>query len=124
MPRPHKPRRVQALPRVTYFKPAGIPVRRLEEVILTVDELEAIRLKDLEGLEQSQCAEKMGVGQSTLQRILATGRRKLARAIVEGKALRIQGGAICLSEEFCPRCHRPRGRRGGGDFCPECRKTD
>ena len=117
MPRPFKPRRVQAVPRVTYFKPSGIPMSLLQEIVLTVDELEALRLKDLEGLEQHDCAVRMNVAQSTLQRILTSARRKVARAVVEGKALRIQGGVYALAgERRCPRCRR---RLESAD-CPSC----
>ena len=58
MPRPPKCRRVEQFPGVTYFKPSGIPVSELTEVVLTVEEFESIRLRDLEGLEQEECAEK------------------------------------------------------------------
>lgn len=120
MPRPFKPRRVEAMPRVNYFKPSGIPMAYLEEIILTVDELEALRLKDLEGLEQQECASRMGVAQSTLQRILVSAREKVSKAIVEGKALRIQGGAYALGEELiCPRCRGRHGRRHG-NICSHC----
>ena len=97
MPRPCKYRRVSFLPNVTYFKPAGIPVRLLEEVRLTLDELEAIRLKDMEGLEQEQGAEKMNVSRPTFQRILASARRKTADVLLNGKALRIEGGPFEVS---------------------------
>lgn len=124
MPRPFKPRRVKAMPRVAYFKPSGVPMAFLEEVVLTVDEMEAVRLKDLEGLEQHDCATRMGVGQSTLQRILVSARQKIAQAIVEGKALRIQGGAYALEGDLpCPRCHHPgrrEHRRGREKACPVC----
>ena len=108
MPRPIKPRRIELIPRVTYYKPSGVPMKTLEEVVLTLDELEALRLKDMEGLEQHDCAARMGVAQSTLQRILVTARRKLVRAIVEGKALRVQGRVYSLVQEMtCRRCrHR------------------
>lgn len=124
MPRPFKPRRVESMPRVNYFKPSGIPMAYLEEIVLTVDELEALRLKDLVGLEQNDCAVRMGVAQSTLQRILVSAREKLTKAIVEGKALRIQGGAFALGEErVCPHCrlHRGKGRHGrAAESCPAC----
>ena len=97
MPRPCKYRRVSFLPNVTYFKPAGIPMRLLEEVRLTLDELEAIRLKDMEGLEQEQGAEKMNVSRSTFQRILTSARRKTVDALINGKALRIEGGPFEVS---------------------------
>ncbi len=123
MPRPFKPRRVQAMPNVTYFKPTGIPMSYLEEIVLTVDELEALRLKDLEGLEQHDCAAKMNVAQSTLQRILVSAREKVARAIVEGKALRIYGGAYDLAgERRCPRCRKRMENleAAGKEDCPAC----
>jgi uncharacterized protein len=92
MARPCKCRRVAFMPGVTYFKPAGIPLRSLEEVLLSVEEAEAIRLKDLEGLEQEQAAVKMNISRPTFQRILASARRKLADVILNGKAIRIEGG--------------------------------
>ncbi len=105
MPRPFKPRRVSSMPRYTYFKPTGIPMPLLEEVVLTVDEVEAMRLKDIEKFEQHECADRMGVAQSTLQRILVSAREKMTTAIIEGKALRIHGGTYALSsDKFCPRC--------------------
>ncbi len=92
MPRPFKCRRVSFVPGVTYFKPAGIPMRILQEVHISLDELEAIRLKDLEGLEQEQGAEKMNVSRPTYQRILSSARQKIADALLNGRALRIEGG--------------------------------
>ena len=123
MPRPFKPRRISTMPRYTYFKPTGIPMSLLDEIVLTVDEVEALRLKDVEKLEQNECAARMNVAQSTLQRILVSAREKVSRAIIEGKALRIHGGPYALEEEpVCPRCRRRRhgaGKPGKVD-CPEC----
>jgi predicted DNA-binding protein (UPF0251 family)/predicted Fe-Mo cluster-binding NifX family protein len=92
MSRPFKCRRVEYLPDVNYFKPAGIPLRDLEEVCMSVEEAEALRLKDLEGLEQEQGAEKMNVSRPTFQRVLASARQKVADALLNGKAIRIEGG--------------------------------
>jgi len=92
MSRPQKCRRVAFLPSVTYFKPAGVPLRVLDEVILSVEEVEAIRLKDLEGLEQEQGAEKMHISRPTFQRVLASVRKGIADALLNGKAIRIEGG--------------------------------
>jgi predicted DNA-binding protein (UPF0251 family)/predicted Fe-Mo cluster-binding NifX family protein len=92
MARPFKCRRVAFMPGVTFFKPAGIPLRELEEIRLTVEEVEAIRLKDLEGLEQEQGAEKMNISRPTFQRVLASARQKIANALLNGKAIRIGGG--------------------------------
>jgi len=92
MPRPPKCRRVTYMPEVTYFKPAGIPLRDLEEVRMSIEEAEALRLKDLEGLEQEQGAGKMNVSRPTFQRILASARQKIADVLLNGKAIRIEGG--------------------------------
>jgi predicted DNA-binding protein (UPF0251 family) len=92
MARPTKCRRISTIPGVTYFKPAGIPIRDLEEVCLSVEEIEAIRLKDLQGLEQEQGANSMQISRPTFQRILASAREKIADVLLNGKALRIDGG--------------------------------
>ena len=94
MPRPRHCRRVAQLPQTSYYKPRGIPLSVLEEVTLTVDELEAIRLTDLEGLYQADAAEKMSVSRQTLGRILESAHKKIADALVNGKALLIKGGPI------------------------------
>ncbi len=135
MARPPKERRVEYLPVVTAFKPAGLPKAALEEVVLTVEELEAVRLKDLEGLEQEECAARMEISRPTFQRILGTARAKIADALINGKGLRIEGGNYqlaagrfqcrsCLSyfdlsfppgrpvaKLVCPRCEYPHPRR-------------
>lgn len=92
MPRKTKCRRVGHVPRANYFKPAGIPVADLDEVILKIEEAEALRLKDLLGLEQVECAQSMGISRTTFQRILVDAHRKVADAIINGKALMVQGG--------------------------------
>jgi predicted DNA-binding protein (UPF0251 family) len=92
MPRPRKNRWVCCEPGVTFFKPRGIPMTELKEARLTVEELEAMRLKDLEGLEQEDTAVRMGISQPTLHRILLSAHTKTADALVNGKALRIEGG--------------------------------
>ncbi len=92
MPRPQKCRRVAYVPGVTFFKPAGIPMRSLEEIQLSVEEAEALRLKELEGMEQESAAEKMNVSRPTFQRILSSARRKVADALLNGRAVRITGG--------------------------------
>jgi len=97
MPRPPKFRRVAFLPEVSYFKPAGIPLRVLEEILVSIEEAEAIRLRDLEGLEQEECAKRMGVSRPTFQRVLESGRQKIADAVLHGKAIRIAGGNFEVS---------------------------
>jgi len=92
MVRPRLCRRVRFNPDIVYFKPRGIPLRNLKEVILFVDEYEAIRLKDLEELEQEECAKKMNISQPTFHRLILSARKKIADAIIKGKAIRIEGG--------------------------------
>ena len=97
MPRPVKWRRVAFLPQVNYFKPAGIPLRALEEISLSVEEAEAIRLKDIEGLEQEKCADRMHISRPTFQRVLSAARQKIADALLNGKAIRIEGGNFAMA---------------------------
>ena len=89
MVRPLKPRRILFNTNVTYFKPRAMPLSILGEVGLGVDELEAIRLCDFKGLKQTTAAKKMKISQSTLGRILTSARKKIAKALVEGKAIKI-----------------------------------
>ncbi len=106
MPRKPKSRKVAQLPHQTYFKPAGIPLRHLQEEVIRVEELEAIRLKDLVGLEQEVCAKQMGISRATFFRIINSARSALARALIEGKAIRIEGGNYNFSpgSEACSHC--------------------
>ncbi len=92
MPRPIMTRKIFHKSEVTYFKPAGVPLRHLEDVMLTNEEIEALRLKDVEGLGQSACAKKMEISQPTFFRIIRGARKKSSDAIVNGKAIRINGG--------------------------------
>jgi len=117
MPRPRHCRRVGCLPQATFYKPRGIPLSILQHVNLTVDELEAIRLADLQGLYQEQSAEKMNISRQTFGRILESAHKKIADALVNGKALSIQGGPIELAvpPEIGEPPHRfRRGRQGRG----------
>ena len=90
MVRPRICRRLHFRPKAHYFKPQGIPMHKLEEIVLNKEEMEAVKLKDFDGLEQTEAAEKMNTSQSTFQRILSSARIKIAEAIVEGKALKIE----------------------------------
>jgi len=111
MSRPQKSRRVAFIPGVTFFKPAGIPMKVLEEIQLTVEEVEAIRLKDLEGLEQEEGADKMNISRPTFQRILASARQKVADALLNGKAIRIEGGNFEMPPAPAP-SHRLTTNKG------------
>jgi len=117
MPRPRHCRRVWQLPQANYYKPRGIPLSVLEEVTLTVDEFEAIRLTDLEGLYQADAAEKMNISRQTLGRVLESAHKKIADALVNGKALLIKGGPIEIiasSETAGPHRFGPGPKRGRG----------
>jgi uncharacterized protein len=91
--RPRICRRIGFKPNVTYFKPAGVRMTDLDEMELTFPELEAIRLIDLEEVEQGEAGKKMGISQPTLSRLLKSARKKISMAIVKGKAIRIGGGS-------------------------------
>ncbi|MDP2807400.1 MAG: DUF134 domain-containing protein, partial [bacterium] len=94
MSRPCKCRRVRCQPSALYFKPRAIPLLLLEEVVLTIDELEAMRLADLEGLYQEEAAGKMMISRQTFGNIIARAHKKVADALVNSKALKIEGGAV------------------------------
>lgn len=130
MSRPHKCRRIGCNPRTGYFKPQGIPVRQLEEVNLTLDELEAVRLADLEGMYQEQGASRMDISRQTFGNIIVSAHKKIADALLNAKALKIAGGTYIRAEmkKFkCCDCNhvwkvthgtaRPTG-------CPHCKNAE
>lgn len=116
MPRPRHCRRIGCMPQANYYKPRGIPLSALQHINLTYDELEAIRLADLEGLYQEKAAEKMNISRQTFGRIIESAHKKIADALVNGKALSIEGGKIELdntaASEGPPHFRRGRGRHG------------
>lgn len=89
MPRPKKQRRICCNPTAYYFKPRGIPVYELEEVLLNHDELESLRLADLLNYSQENAAKEMKISRATFGRIVESARKKIADAILNGKAVRI-----------------------------------
>lgn len=91
MPRPSCPRRIEGAPLARYYKPAGIPMRELDEVLLAPDEWEALRLADHEGLYRVEASARMGISRQTFDRIVRRARAKVATALLEGKALRLEG---------------------------------
>jgi predicted DNA-binding protein (UPF0251 family) len=106
MPKPKKDRFVLQPPSVVYFKPQGIPMFQLEQVVVGVDEYEALRLVDLEGLQQQEAAERMKISRATCARILEDAHRKVADALTTGKAIRIEGGNFVLGSNRyrCKEC--------------------
>lgn len=94
MPKPKKIRIVQSPPAVDYFKPRGIPMSRLEQVVLALDEFEALRLVDRDGMDQAEAATHLGVSRATCARILESAHTKVADAITGGKAIVIEGGCF------------------------------
>jgi len=94
--RPKRKRLISFFPEITYFKPAGIPLCNLDEEILSLDEVEAIRLYDLEGLDQEQAAKKMDISRITFLRIIHEAHKKIGRCLVYGKAIRMRGGDIIM----------------------------
>jgi len=89
MSRPRLCRRIRFNPSVTYFKPQGVPMRYLDMVELTTEEIEALRLKNIEDLDQMECAKQMKTSQSTFQRILSSAYKKMTEALIHGKAIKI-----------------------------------
>lgn len=126
MPRPKCQRQIAGLPASTYFKPRGIPMSDLEEVILTIDEVEAIRLADHEGLYQEQAAERMKISRQTFGRVIASAHQKIADALVTGKALRIEGGVVSFAQATNYRCAAcaetwaPPSGIAAPKSCPSC----
>ncbi|MBM3228368.1 DUF134 domain-containing protein [Candidatus Pacearchaeota archaeon] len=98
MVRPQRIRNIFFQPNVTYFKPAGIPLVNLKEIVLSFDEVEAMRLVDFGEMEQNAAGRKMKISQSTLSRLLKSGRKKLTDAIVNGQAIKIQGGNFKIAK--------------------------
>lgn len=116
MPRPRKWRRVCEMPNVCSFGPLGDAQTEEtgEEIIMSVEEYETIRLIDFEGLMQETCAEQMGIARTTVQRIYGDARKKLAQALVLGRNIKIEGGDFRLCSAFseagaCPKCKRKKG---------------
>jgi predicted DNA-binding protein (UPF0251 family) len=130
MPRPFCCRRVGGEPPSQFFKPGGVPLTSLEVVTLTLDEYEAVRLADLEGLYQEDAAQRMGISRPTFGRVAESAHRKIADALVHAKALEIKGGEIEMvnQREFqCSDCqhtwHVPFGT-GRPAACPQCQSRN
>ncbi len=114
MSRPTCRRRIGFQPKVIYFKPAGIPLTAVQEVIIGHDEVEAMRLKNLLGFPQEDAASQMGVSQPTFHRLINAAYQKITDAIINGKALRIEGGNVTFYEETAGPC---RWKKNWGEGC-------
>ena len=130
MPRPQTQRYIANEPEITYFKPQGIPLAKLKTLVLTIDEFEAIRLKDHKGFDQSSAAKKMNVSQPTFHRIILSARKKITDALVNGKAISIKGGNYAMITERLFKCYacshewsEPHGT-GRPNTCPKCGDTN
>lgn len=131
MVRPQKDRLVAFKPNTSYFKPRGIPMLDLDEVRLTVDEREAIRLSDLQGLSHEDAGRCMGVSRATFGRIIQRARKAVADAIINGKAINIEGGNFKMVDAArffrCHHCRHhweePRGT-GRPVGCPQCGRVE
>ncbi|MCX7014499.1 MAG: DUF134 domain-containing protein [Candidatus Sumerlaeota bacterium] len=130
MPRPVCCRRISEMPGCRLFKPAGVPAVRLQRVALSLDELEAIRLADREGMYQEDAALRMSVSRQTFGRIVESARRKVALALTAGHALQIQGGEVemCKDRSFtcssCKHVWEAPHRTGRPTECPSCKSGD
>jgi len=121
---PYRRRRIYLPPRFGHFKPAGVPARMLERVDLTLDEYEAIRLADHEGLEHLQASKKMQISRPTFTRLIEKARHKVAEALIEGKELIFEGGNVDLvaTLHHCTDCGEvePKPVDHGTENCPDC----
>jgi uncharacterized protein len=131
MPRPRKRRRVWHEPKPAIFKPVGVPLDQIKAITLLHEELEALRLVDLEGQYQEDAAEQMSVSRSTLQRIVSEARHKVVQALTEGAALHIKGGTFRVARAWwqCNDCgHLWELEHGSGQSrptrCPACGSQD
>jgi len=127
MPRPRKRRRVWHDPTPAIFKPVGVPLNQLKSITLLHEELEALRLVDLEERYQQEAALQMNISRSTLQRIVSEARYKVAQALTEGAALHIEGGTFRVATRYwhCSDCsHFWEIEHGSGQSkpvqCPAC----
>jgi len=128
MARPIFCRHIAGIPDKNYFKPKGIPSSLLEEMILTLDEFEAVRLADFEGLYQDQAAVKMGISRQTFGRIIKSAHKKIADVLINGKALKIEGGEISIKETKQLKCQQCRKifnvfcEAPDTTICPHCKR--
>ncbi|MBE7556223.1 MAG: DUF134 domain-containing protein [Anaerolineales bacterium] len=127
MPRPRKWRRLHREPQPAIFKPVGLPLETLEQVVLLHEELEALRLADLEGQHQAEAAAQMSVSRSTFQRLVTEARRKVTLALVNGAALHIEGGTfrVMVVRWHCAGCGYDwdivhGSGQGQPQTCPQC----
>jgi predicted DNA-binding protein (UPF0251 family) len=130
MARPKCPRQIKNLPDVAYYKPRAIPISQLEEVVLTYDEYETIRLADLDGLYQEDAAAKMKISRPTFGRIIEAAHKKIADALINGKAIKIEGGVVKMAQKRLFQCsdcgHTWEVPFGAGrpDSCPNCQSRN
>jgi len=129
---------VNTIPLFVYYKPHGVSLEKLDELILTLEEIETLNLKDRQDLDQKDAARKMGISRSTFQRILKSARKKVITAIIEGKALKFEGGNYipdkdiiktrCLKGTYHYRIKREDLKEKNQEYklskikCPECGK--
>ncbi len=134
MVKPKKERRVVSPPRFSFFKPAGVPAARLETVILSIDEYEAIRLVDIESLNHLEAAKSMEISRPTFTRLLNSAHKKIGNALINGCAIRIEGGSFIFVNNMyrCRRCGYEwdlKSEKSVKDVnaeenCPSCNETD
>ncbi|MEA2103604.1 MAG: DUF134 domain-containing protein [Candidatus Cloacimonadota bacterium] len=125
MTRSRKSRRIQKPPLFQRFKPAGVRARTLQRVVISVDEYEALRLADCESMEHKQAAEEMNISRPTFTRLIEVARKKVAKAIIEGKEIFIEGGFVDFQHNIfrCVNCGYIIQINFNDEFpqtCPEC----
>lgn len=123
--RPQKCRIVKSTPLHTYYKPAGIPMKNLDEIAITIDEIEAIRLADYNGLYHEKAAKKMNISRQTFSRILSSAHKKIGDGIINGKAIKFKGGNYNFAKRgLIMNTNQKKGLGNKGEcICPKCETT-
>lgn len=128
MARPTKFRKVERFPNEDYFIPKGRPQSETTDIILKVEELEAMRLKDIEGLNQEECAKRMNISRQTFQNVIDSARKSVAIALTEGKSIKIYGGHYTTKDckIICGQCGENYDivYEQDHNLCPICSSSD
>ena len=124
-PRPFRNRKIMSDIVVDYYKPRGIPMGALSEVVLMPDEYEAIRLADFEEMYQADAAAKMGISRQTFGNIVKSAHKKIAEALIKGKAIKIECSTVKVPDIYtCSECEVKWENHDNETSCPDCKSEN